>query len=52
MSNTHCRFCEVTVKGLYLNCPKCGQYLMPYGKGAPTPPEPYELADEKLRVIL
>lgn len=43
MSNTYCRFCEITVKGLYLNCPKCGKYLTP-GGGPTAPREPYMLA--------
>lgn len=46
MSNTHCRFCEITVKGLYLNCPKCGEWLAPT-KGERIAPEPYELATPK-----
>lgn len=44
MSNTHCRFCELTFNGLYINCPKCGKYLPP-GRGPKLPPEPYELAE-------
>jgi len=43
MSNTHCRFCEITVKGLYLNCPKCGKWLAPVD-GSDIEPEEYELA--------
>ena len=42
MSKTYCRFCEVTVKGLYLNCPKCGKWLMPGAPGDDIDPEPYE----------
>ena len=29
MSKTHCRFCELSFEGLYLNCPKCGKWLPP-----------------------
>ena len=43
MSNTHCRFCEITVKGLYLNCPKCGKWLAPV-PGTDIEPEEYEVA--------
>ena len=43
MSNTHCRFCKITVKGLYLNCPKCGKWLAPED-GIDIEPEEYELA--------
>lgn len=58
MSNTHCKYCEITVKGLYINCPKCGRNLMhPYEPN--MPPESYELAtptptqgdDELQRII-
>jgi hypothetical protein len=45
MSNTYCRFCDIAVKGLYVNCPKCGNYLPPFGKGERKQPEPYVLAD-------
>lgn len=44
MSNTHCRFCEETFKGLYLNCPKCGKWLAPV-PGKDIEPEPYQLAE-------
>lgn len=45
MSNTNCRMCDIVVKGLYLNCPRCGKYLMPkeFGEGVDIPPEPFEL---------
>jgi hypothetical protein len=52
MSNTHCRFCEVTIKGIYLNCPKCGRYLVPNSRGKRIAPEPYELADTKLTDVV
>lgn len=33
MSKTYCRFCDITVEGIYLNCPRCGKWL------APDPPK-------------
>lgn len=29
MSKTRCRFCHLVFQGLYMNCPKCGKWLMP-----------------------
>lgn len=44
MSKTHCRFCDITVLGLYINCPRCGNYLPP-GEGEKIPPEPFQLVE-------
>jgi hypothetical protein len=44
MSKTHCRFCDITVQGLYLNCPRCGKWLAP-SEGSNTAPEPFELVE-------
>ena len=43
MSKTYCRFCDITLRGIYLHCPKCGKYLSPYGNEPDIAPEPYEL---------
>lgn len=43
MSKTYCRFCDIVVLGLYVNCPRCGEYLPPVGEGSKTPPEPFQL---------
>ena len=40
---TYCRFCDITVLGLYLNCPRCGKYLPPVGEGDDVSPEPFQL---------
>lgn len=44
MSRTHCRFCDLTFLGLYLNCPKCGTNLM-HPEKPKTPAEDYEVAE-------
>lgn len=44
MSNTHCRFCNVTVKGLYIHCPKCGTNLM-HPDEPKIEPEEYEVSE-------
>jgi hypothetical protein len=53
MSNTHCRFCRRTVKGIYLNCPACGKWLPPQdvAPGRDIAPEPYELVSDDTMVI-
>lgn len=47
MSKTYCRFCDITVEGIYLNCPRCGNWLLPHpdqnGDRPTTPPEEFTL---------
>lgn len=48
MSMTHCRFCDLTFRGLYTNCPKCGKWLPPMDIAPGVDIEPdgeYELAE-------
>lgn len=44
MSSTYCKFCNISVKGIYINCPNCGTNLL-HPDEPKTPPEKYELAD-------
>ncbi len=49
MSRTYCRFCDMTVQGIYVNCPRCGKWLPPQEFSDPlsmmekTPPEPFKV---------
>ncbi len=42
MSNTCCRFCDITIQGIYLNCPRCGKWLPPT-KGKSISSEPFQI---------
>lgn len=44
MSKTYCRFCDIHVLGLYLNCPRCGKWLAPT-EGKDIAPEPFQLVE-------
>lgn len=50
MSKTYCRFCDITVDGLYLHCPRCGGWLppkenLPAGEKGVIKPEPFDLVE-------
>lgn len=50
MSKTYCRFCDITVNGLYLHCPRCGGWLppkdtLPEGEKGVINSEPFELVE-------
>lgn len=50
MSKTYCRFCDITVGGLYLHCPRCGGWLpgkenLPAGEKGVINPEPFDLVE-------
>ena len=50
MSNTYCRFCDITTRGIYLHCPRCGGWLppkdtLPEGEKGVINSEPFELVE-------
>lgn len=45
MSKTHCRFCKLNFKGIYVNCPKCGKFLPPFKGEDIAPDEEYEVVE-------